>query len=451
MTTDLHHLQALNLVTDTLKLVLTGDLELLLVVAVEVHPGGGRHCNLIGSLVEGGVLCSEGEETGRAVNRRPEVIGATGSLVRGNRGWDASVETRRELHLGAGSAVDDILDETVSSVWSVEGEEGDTVRGLGGITLAVERALLDDSHAFFISIFVSISLLGIRVWGCLVTLGEGHEDEGHRSAFIHIDSWCHVEWGSSHGTAGEGGSRTRADGLWHNLDARHLLFNLVEFVATDVLHVDVAVLVETVREGTLELSDTSGGGNHNATIIDGLEESGTSIDDITIVGNAVGDAVEELVTETDITTHTDTETTVDIILLGTGRVIKELLWPLSIHEVNLGNETELDSVETVVEGDGERVTLIHNLETVEADGVVAKDLLVKRDGDLHDVGIPLPEGGGTLDVSDNDGHVTLRRLSLRGELWVGGTTIEDDITGKLDVEWNADEGLGVSLHAREDG
>jgi len=237
---------------------------------------------------------------------------------------------------------------------------------------------------------------------------------------------------------------------WHDLDARDLLIDAFELVGTDILHVDIAVLVETVREGTLELLDTLGGGDNDTTIIDGLKDSRATIHDVTIVGNAVGDTVEELVTETHIDTHADTETGVNAVLHGTGRVIEKLLWPLSFLEVHLGDETELHCVESIVEGDGERVTLIHNLETIEADGVVAEDLLVHGAGNLHDFGIPLPEGGGTLDVGDNDRHVTLRRLSLRGELWVGGTTIENDITGKLNVKRDADEGDGVGLHASED-
>jgi len=378
------------------------------------------------------------------------------------------VETGAELDGGVlGNGLGDIKDEAETVISGVKGEEGDTVGSLGDVTLTSESGNRNNGdtlggHGVVISTLVLTTRLidvdrdtggGETALLARVLTGEGHKDEGDWLVGI-SDTRSLTKTAHGHGTAGQGGRWTVLESLWHDLDTWHRLIDALELEGTDILHVNIAVLVETVREGTLELLDTLGGGDHDTTIIDGLEESGARVDDVTIVGNAVGDTVEELVTETDINTHADTETGVVtslLVFLGTGRVIVKLLWPLGVEEVNGGDKRELDSVETVVEGDGERVTLIHNLETVMTDGVVAENLLVNSNRDLHDVGIPLPEGGGTLDVSDNDGHVTLRRLSLRGELWVGGTTIENDITGKLNVKRDTDERLGVGLHAREDG
>jgi hypothetical protein len=204
-----------------------------------------------------------------------------------------------------------------------------------------------------------------------------------------------------------------------------------------------------MRERTLELLDTFARGDNDSTVVNSLKERRTLVDDLTIVAETVGDAVEELVTMANLNSHADTEASPEVVFFGGGWVLIEVFIPLTIHEVNLGNESKLDSIETVVEHDSEGIAFISDLETIEANTIITKNLLVKADGFLHNVGIPLPEAGGTLDVSDDDGHLTLRRLSLGGELWVGRTTIKDDVTGKLDVERNTDQGGRIGLHARE--
>jgi hypothetical protein len=452
-------LVALNLVTDTLELELTHRLQVVFAGETSVSINTDSDAALaVGKRI---ILGSKGQKTGRTVDWRSEVIGTTRGLVRSDRVDDTVLETGAELErwfvpdrAGHGR------DETHGIIWHWEGEKGDTIGGLGDVTLMSQSGLGDNRNALLCCGLVITTVItttinrgtSLRETTLLATLArEGHEDERYRLVSISGDTRSLTESTHSHGTAREGGRWTVLEGLRHDLNTWHRLVNTLHLVSADILHVDIAILVETVREGSLELLDTLGGGDDNATIINGLEQSGTAVNDLTVVRDTVGDTVEELVTEANVNSHAHTETGVEFFLLGGGRVVIELLRPLSVEEVNGGDESELDGIETVVEGNGERVTLIHNLETVVADSVIAQDLLVEGDGELHDIGIPLPEGGGTLNVSDDDGHLTLRRLSLRGELWVGGTTIEDDITGKLDVERHADERLRVRLHAREDG